>query len=140
MPLSTYSGVTMLSYPAYVTPGTRVLRKDADLSLMGMVDEKADGYLVRVQRNYQCHGTYGPEQEIEVLGYMVMVWAPSGRCAMNSTDTLEDLGALIESTKAEADAMCPHSGGLVHVRTLGNCYNEYTCKQCGGTVRIDSSD
>ena len=129
----------MLSYPSYEAPGTVVLRKDLDHSKMNPVVEEAGGYSTMVQRNYQCLDTYSDDQWVELLDYMITVWAPSGRSATETVNHLDELGYAVELLKTAVDAMCPHEAKTM-VRSWGNCDTEYTCDHCGDAVRVDSSD
>jgi hypothetical protein len=128
---------TLQNHP---TTGTVVTREEFD-----PLNTTHEG--VSLTTNYQVLGPYGPDQQVEILGVTVTVWAESGQSASGTlTDSLNELVAAL---RAEAEGLCPHArttelspqeaaqAGQAH---FGNCYHVYRCQDCDVTFGLDTSD
>jgi hypothetical protein len=65
---------------------------------------------VTVQRsvNYQCHGTHGPEQDVEFLGVYAAVYLGWNQALTPCVSTWKELDPEIEKTVLKLRAMCQH--------------------------------
>lgn len=99
------------------------------------------GLTYQASLNYVCDGPYSDEQKVTLLGWAVTVWHPLSSLvsADASLRFMEPLDPVLQKLRKKVRRMCHHAR-TQHLRTTGNCLNEYKCLDCGKVYEIDSSD
>ncbi len=123
---------------------TRFLRPQYDKMVARFgytVNFQIEGRAVHVTVNYECHGTFGPKQFVDFLGFTCTAWSKENVLVSESRD-MEPGGnvpKLIAQAVNAADKACPHKRPI-HIATPGQCLRAYRCLDCGAEYEVDSSD
>ena len=113
------------------------------------IEVDGEGYNVMMRAdNHAVGGRYGPEQRVEIDGYLVDVWAHKSQMLHASGKYKGDLVRAAAQVAKIAAQKCEHKNSrelsmseckrrkLTH---WGSCWHVYLCEDCGDTWGVDSS-